>query len=90
MRGRHAPLMVTKTLLFYSGDSSDGKPALFAVDKKTGKQVGKVPVPAPGRFGMMTYVHEGNQFLILQTGSKLTAMALPGAIPKKTGYGGGD
>jgi hypothetical protein len=36
-------------------------------------------------------VHEGNQFLVLQTGSKLTAMALPGAIPKpKAGYGGGD
>jgi glucose dehydrogenase len=88
--GRHAPVMVTKTLLLYSGDTSDGKPALFAVDKKTGKQVGKVAVPAAGRFGMMTYMHEGNQYLVLQTGSKLTALALPGAIPKKTGYGGGD
>ena len=88
--GRHAPVMVTKTLLFYSGDMSDGKPALFAVDKKTGKQVGKVPVPAAGRFGMMTYMHAGHQYLVLQTGSKLTAMALPDAIPKRTGYGGGD
>ncbi len=88
--GRHAPVMVTKTLLFYSSDMSDGKPALFAVDKKTGKQVGKIPVPSAGRFGMMTYVHEGHQFLVLQTGSKLTAMALPGAIPKKTGYGSGE
>jgi quinoprotein glucose dehydrogenase len=89
--GRHAPVMVTKTLLLYSGDSSDGKPALFAVDKKTGKQVGKIPMPGAGRFGMMTYIHEGNQYLVLQTGPKLTAMALPGAIPqKKAGYGGGE
>jgi hypothetical protein len=32
-------------------------------------------------------MHEGHQYIILQTGSKLTAMALPGAMSE--GGGGG-
>jgi quinoprotein glucose dehydrogenase len=77
--GRHAPMTVTKNLLIYASESSDGKPHLFAVDKKTGKQVGKVEVPEGSRYGMMTYVHEGHQYVMLQTGGKLTSVALPGA-----------
>jgi quinoprotein glucose dehydrogenase len=36
-----------------------------------------VEVPAETRYGMMTYVHEGRQYVVLQTGAKLTALALP-------------
>ncbi|GAB1269125.1 glucose/quinate/shikimate family membrane-bound PQQ-dependent dehydrogenase [Aurantivibrio infirmus] len=75
--GRVAPMTVTKNLLIYAGDASDGSPHLFAIDKKTGKQLGKVPVPAGSRYGMMTYVHDGRQYVMLQTGGKLTAVAIP-------------
>jgi len=52
------------------------------VDKKTGKTLAKVKVPGITRYGMMSYMHNGHQYVMLQTGSKLTAMALPDAIPK--------
>lgn len=86
--GRAAPMVVTENLLIYAGHASDGSPALFAVDKKTGEQVGKVPAPAETRYGMMTYVHNGQQYIVLQTGSKLTAMGLPSAKAKKVDAGG--
>ncbi|MGQ9426783.1 outer membrane protein assembly factor BamB family protein [Gilvimarinus sp. F26214L] len=81
--GRVAPMAVTDTLLIYAGHTGDGSPALFAIDKKTGEQVGKVPAPAETRYGMMTYVHDGVQYVVLQTGSKLTTMALNGGKAKK-------
>lgn len=34
-------------------------------------------VPAKTRYGTMTYVHEGRQYVVLQTGPTLTAVALP-------------
>ena len=42
--GRVATMTVTDTLLIYQGETSDGTPHLFAIDKKTGKQLGKVKV----------------------------------------------
>ncbi len=76
--GAHAPMAVTKTMLIYASQASDGTPHLFAVDKATGRQIGKVPVSADTRYGMMTYVHKGEQYVLLQTGGKLTAMSLHG------------
>ena len=76
--GAHAPMTVTKNMLMYASQASDGTPMLFAVDKATGRQIGKVEVPANSRYGMMTYVHKGEQYVVLQTGSKLTAMSLHG------------
>lgn len=72
-----APITVTKSLLLYTSVSSDGTPALFAVDKATGEQVGKVEVEDQTRYGTMSYVHEGKQYVVLQTGSKLTVLSLP-------------
>ena len=74
--GRAAPMTVTSELLIYAGDGSDGTPYLYAVDKKTGEQLGKVEVPERSSYGMMTYVHEGKQYVMLQTGPRLTAIAL--------------
>jgi len=68
-----APVVVTKTLLMYTSERSDGTPALFAVDKATGKQVGVVEMEGETRYGNMTYVHKGRQYVILQTGPTLTA-----------------
>ena len=74
--GSNAPMTVTATLLMYTSSLSDGTPALFFVNKATGEQLGSVEVEEPTNYGMMTYVHEGKQYIMLQTGSKLTAMAL--------------
>jgi len=72
-----APVVVTPTLLMYTSKSSDGTPALFAVDKATGTQLGKVEIDDVARYGNMTYVHQGRQYVVLQTGPKLTVLALP-------------
>jgi quinoprotein glucose dehydrogenase len=74
--GSNAAMLVTKTALIYASTLSDGTPALFFVDKQTGEQIGSVEIPDQVSYGMSTYVHEGKQYLMLQTGSKLTAMAL--------------
>ena len=74
--GNVAPMTVTSTLLIYAGASGDGSPQLFAIDKVTGERVGTVEVSASSRYGMLTYVHEDRQYIVLQTGSTLTAMTL--------------
>jgi len=73
---RVAPMTVTKTLLIHAGNGSDDTPYLYATDKKTGDQLGRVEVPESSAYGMMTYVHEGRQYVVLQTGPRLTALAL--------------
>jgi len=75
--GGLAPMTVTRTLLMYASEASDGTPHLFAVDKTTGAKIGKVEVSGATRYGSMTYVHEGRQYVVLQTGPTLTALALP-------------
>ena len=75
--GTVAPMTVTPSMLMYASTAGDGTPMLFGVDKATGKEVGRVEVPERSRYGMMTYMHEGRQYIVLQTGSKLTALALP-------------
>lgn len=75
--GSLAPMTVTPTMLMYASTASDDTPMLFAVDKSTGVQLGKVEVPATSNYGMMSYVHNGRQYVMLQTGSRLTALALP-------------
>ena len=74
--GRHAPMMATKTAFIYGGDLSDGTPALFFVDKATGETAGYVELDGRVNYGMSTFVHEGKQYILLQTGPKLTALAL--------------
>jgi quinoprotein glucose dehydrogenase len=74
--GRNAPMAVTKTLFMYTSTASDRTPMLFFVDKLSGEELGSVEIPAPVNYGMSTYVHEGKQYVMLQTGAKLTAMAL--------------
>ena len=77
----NAPSMVTTaTMLVYSDMDHDGETALlYAIDKSTGEQLGRIEVPAQSRYGMSSWKHDGHQYIILQTGAKLTAMALPAA-----------
>ncbi len=42
---------------------------LHARDKRTGEILASVPLPAPGQYGMMTYMHQGKQYIVVQIGS---------------------
>ena len=75
--GRQAAQFVTPTLLFSSGNGSDGTPYVYAIDKQTGMRLGQVEVPRNIRYGMMTYMHEGRQFIAVQMNGGLATLALP-------------
>jgi quinoprotein glucose dehydrogenase len=70
--------MVSGDLLVAEWATADG-PALHAYNKLTGEKVGEVALPGPGEYGMMTYIHDGQQFVIVQTGNpaRLVTLALP-------------
>ena len=74
--------MATGSLLL-STEGANERPVLNAHDKTTGAKVGTVELPAPGQYGMMTYRHDGRQFVIVQIGEggvfpgSLAALALP-------------
>jgi len=62
----------------------DAPVELHGRDKFTGEILGSVELPAPGQYGMMTYMHEGKQYIVVQIGSvhtsfpsSLVALALP-------------
>ena len=74
--GANAAMVVTKSLFMYGSEASDGTPMLYFVDKLTGEHLGGVETEERTRYGMMTYMHEGKQYIMLQNGPKLTAMAL--------------
>ena len=50
---------------------------LYAIDKATGQKLAEAEAPERSRYGMSTWTHQGKQYIILQTGPRLTAMALP-------------
>ena len=75
--GAVGPMLITNTMLVYGNVISDGTPYLFAMDKATGEELARVEAPSASRYGMSSWVHEGKQYIILQTGSSLTAMTLP-------------
>ncbi|MEX0891089.1 MAG: pyrroloquinoline quinone-dependent dehydrogenase, partial [Gemmatimonadota bacterium] len=76
-RGGGASMMVTSTLLLLSGVGSDGTPYLYAHDKRTGERLGQVALPALSTYGMMTYMHEGVQYLAVPLPGRLVALRLP-------------
>ncbi|MSR10579.1 MAG: hypothetical protein EXR84_02105 [Gammaproteobacteria bacterium] len=51
---------------------------LNARDKFTGEILASVPLPAPAQYGMMTYLHEDKQYIVVQIGSSRTDT--PGAL----------
>lgn len=70
-------VMVTATMLLAPGQTADGTPHLFAIDKRTGQRLGKIPTQGLGRYGMMTYMHQGKQYIVVQSPNGLQAFALP-------------
>jgi len=77
----HANVLVTKTLLLY-GEGRNGSPILHALDKRTGKEIARVALPATTNTAFMTYMHNGRQFIVAaiadaDTPAELVALALP-------------
>ena len=64
--------------------NENGMPLLHARAKRTGEILASVELPGPGLYGMMTYMHEGKQYIVVQSGSakrdqpgSLVALTLP-------------
>ncbi len=73
--------MVMGDLLVMS-DGRRGEPVIHAVNKRTGERLGTVELPTNGQYGMMTYLHDDKQYVVVQLGgsqhpSTLVALTLP-------------
>jgi glucose dehydrogenase len=75
--GQQAAQIVTATMLMYTGTGGDGTPYLYAVNKATGERLGQLALPETARYGMMTYMHEGKQHVVIQAPNMLIAVRLP-------------
>ncbi len=81
--GNSPPITMVTGSLLLATEGSGGRPVLNALDKSTGESKGSVGLPAPGQYGMMTYLHEGRQFIVVQIGASgsypasLVALTLP-------------
>jgi glucose dehydrogenase len=67
--------MPTRTLLL-TAEGAGGAPLLHALDKRTGQRLGSVELPAAGQYGMMSYMHEGRQYIVVQ----IAGPDLPGSL----------
>ena len=80
--GSRAVSMVTGSLLLTTR-GMNGPAVLDARNKATGELVGTVELPAPGQYGMMTYEHDGDQYIVVQVAqggvfpASLAALRLP-------------
>ena len=84
-----APLLVTKTLLFsgdgaglFSSGPQGGGRKFRALDKKTGRTIFEMDLPANETGLPMTYMVDGHQFIVVAVGdtnfpAELVALALP-------------
>ena len=77
-------LQTTEDLRGNTEVNENGMPLLHARDKRTGEILASVELPRPGQYGMMTYMHEGKQYIVVQSGSAkrdqpgaLVALTLP-------------
>jgi len=82
-RGRsgHSAMVVSPNLLFASGQTADNEAMLFAIDKRTGRRLGQIPIPGQSRYGMSSWEHNGHQYIIVQLTDGLAAFGLPAAMP---------
>jgi quinoprotein glucose dehydrogenase len=78
-----APLLVTKTLLFsgdgaglFSSGPQGGGKKFRALDKKTGKTIFEMELPANETGLPMTYMSGGKQFIVVAVGARNTAAEL--------------
>lgn len=74
-------LLATATLLF-AGEGFGGDPVLWALDKETGRTVGRVDLPASVTGHPVAYLHRGRPYLLMAVGSverpaRFLALTLP-------------
>jgi quinoprotein glucose dehydrogenase len=62
-------LQTTEDLRGDTEVGASGMPLLHARDKRTGQILASIELPAPGQYGMMTYMHAGRQYVVVQAGS---------------------
>jgi quinoprotein glucose dehydrogenase len=77
----HATVLVTRSLLFY-GEGRGAEPYLHVLDKKTGRELAKVELPATTNTAPMTYMHKGRQYIVLSVAgpghpAEMVALTLP-------------
>jgi len=80
-KNSHANILTTRTLMIY-GEGRGQDPILHAVDKRTGREVGRLEIPATTNTAPMSYLHDGRQFIILAVAgagveAEFVALALP-------------
>jgi glucose dehydrogenase len=80
-KGTHATKLVTRSLLMY-GEGRGGAPLFHAVDKRTGRELATVALPAPSNAAPMSFMHEGKQYIVMAVGGgshpgSLVALRLP-------------
>jgi glucose dehydrogenase len=75
--GGGGSLMVLPSMVLMSARGSDNTPYLYAIDKQTGATINRIRVPAFSSYGMMTYMHDGAQYILLQVPTGWTALKLP-------------
>src|SRR5262249_39933002 len=62
-----AGLLVTKSFVF-AGEGSAGQAIFHAYDKKTGKSLWQAKLPTGPQTSLpMTYMHNGNQYIVVAT-----------------------
>ena len=71
----HAHPLVTRSLLVY-GEGRGGTARLHAVDKRTGKEVAAIDLPAPTSAQPMSFMHEGKQYILVAVADR----SLPGSL----------
>jgi glucose dehydrogenase len=78
-RGRsgHSAMTATPDMLMATGRLADDTTVLFAIDKRTGERLGAVETPPAGSYGLSSWMHDGKQYVILQTSTGLVALSLP-------------
>jgi quinoprotein glucose dehydrogenase len=76
-RSGHSAMLATPSMLLATGLTSDNRAHLFAIDKKSGKRLAQVPTPQIGEYGIMTYMHNGKQYVVLPVSGGYIALALP-------------
>jgi quinoprotein glucose dehydrogenase len=77
-RGGHSAMLVTPSILMATGQTADNTPHLFAIDKRTGRRLAQVATPDLGRYGIMTYLHLGKQYVVLPIDGGYITLALAG------------
>jgi len=87
--GAQPQVMNTKSLVIYGTGRQGGPPAdangkfrLYAVDKKTGKEVGAVPIDSRTTAPPMTFVHNGRQYIVFATGNAMSTALVALALPR--------